>query len=116
MDIIGSINQFYATAAGAVALSIFGLISVLRSDRSALGRLKKLNRTRARISQTTLFVALAAYMAELIAGLLILFNQDRQEMLVVLIYVIIALTAVGLMRTWELLGINKILNEGTKPR
>lgn len=105
------LEPFINIGYGAVILAIIGLISTWRVAKSGLFRLKKLNRARARISQTVLLVSMITYLVEFGVGLLAVLHIDKHEVLVVLLYTIVALMAVGLTRAWELLGIRKILGE-----
>jgi len=110
LSLIG-LEPFINIGYGAIVLSIVGLISTYRLQRSGLYRLRKLSKARAQISRTVLVGTAATYVAELIAGILTVLNQDEQTMVVVLVYVIIALTTIGLTRAWELMGLRKILGK-----
>jgi|GEM_PF-3336938 len=111
LSLIG-LEPFINIGYGAIILSIVGLISTFRLQQSGLYQLRKLSKARAQISRTVLVGAAATYAAELLAGILTVLNQDEQAMIAVLIYVIIALTAIGLTRAWELMGLRKILSRG----
>jgi hypothetical protein len=106
-----AVEPFINVGYGAVLMSIVGLISTGRDMRRGLHMLARISRVRARVSRTVLLVSAAIYGLELIAGILLVLSEDRAETKFLLVYVIVALNAVGLTRAWELLGVRRLLGE-----
>lgn len=98
-----ALEPFINIGYGAIVLAIIGLVHTSLTAKHRLHTLERLSRARAGISRTVLAGSVATYVAQLIAGILVVLNTNRQSVLIILIYVIISLFAVGLSRAWELI-------------
>lgn len=102
-----ALEPFINIGYGAILLAIIGIILTIRTVKHRLHTLQRLNSTRARISKTALIGSFITYLAQLVAGILVVLNMENLEMLVVLNYVTISLFAIGLTRAWELMNVKK---------